>query len=118
RLPFDEPYYIPMATALAIRRARLMEQRVVAIGTTVVRALEHAAMSGGRVRPGDGLATQRIGAATRLRVVDVLLTGTHEPGTSHYELLRAFTDFATLRHVPRIGGASLSYARVRRFAPD
>jgi S-adenosylmethionine:tRNA ribosyltransferase-isomerase len=101
RLPFDEPYYIPMATALAIRKARLMEQRVVAIGTTVVRALEHAAMSGGRVRAGDGLATQRIGAATRLRVVDVLLTGTHEPGTSHYELLRAFTDDATLRHVDR-----------------
>jgi S-adenosylmethionine:tRNA ribosyltransferase-isomerase len=101
RLPFDEPYYIPMATALAIRGARLMEQRVVAIGTTVVRALEHAAMSGGWVRPGDGLATQRIGSATRLRVVDVLLTGTHEPGTSHYELLRAFTDDATLRHVDR-----------------
>jgi S-adenosylmethionine:tRNA ribosyltransferase-isomerase len=65
-----------------------------------VRALEHAAMSG-RVRAGDGLATQRIGPATRLRVVDALLTGTHEPGTSHYELLRAFTDDATLRHVDR-----------------
>ena len=35
-------------------------------------------------------------AATRLRVVDALLSGAHEPGTSHYELLRAFTDDATL----------------------
>jgi S-adenosylmethionine:tRNA ribosyltransferase-isomerase len=100
QLPFDEPYYIPTATAIAIRRAQLLGHRVVAIGTTVVRALEHAAMSG-RVSAGDGLATQRIGAATRLRVVDALLTGTHEPGTSHYELLRAFTDDATLRHVDR-----------------
>jgi S-adenosylmethionine:tRNA ribosyltransferase-isomerase len=101
RLPFDEPYYIPVATAIAIRRAQALGQRVVAIGTTVVRALEHAAMTGGRVRAGDGLATQRIGAETRLRVVDALLTGTHEPGTSHYELLSAFMDDATLRRVDR-----------------
>jgi S-adenosylmethionine:tRNA ribosyltransferase-isomerase len=64
-----------------------------------VRALEHAATADGAVRPGAGLATQRIGPATRLRVVDVLLSGTHEAGTSHYELLRAFTDDATLGRV-------------------
>src|SRR5262245_60906985 len=54
RLPFDEPYRIPSATAVAIRRGR---GRVVAVGTTVVRALEHAASRDGRVRAGDGLAT-------------------------------------------------------------
>jgi S-adenosylmethionine:tRNA ribosyltransferase-isomerase len=96
RLPFDEPYRIPPATAAAIRRVRAQGGRVVAVGTTVVRALEHAATRDGRVRAGEGLATQRIGAATRLRVADALLTGTHEPGTSHYELLRAFADDATL----------------------
>jgi S-adenosylmethionine:tRNA ribosyltransferase-isomerase len=96
RLPFDEPYRIPPGTAVAIRRVRARGGRVVAVGTTVVRALEHAAAVGGRVRAGEGLATQRIGAATRLRVVDVILSGTHEPGTSHYELLRAFADDATL----------------------
>jgi S-adenosylmethionine:tRNA ribosyltransferase-isomerase len=96
RLPFDEPYGIPPATATAIRRARERGGRVVAIGTTVVRALEHRAMSDGRVQAGLGLATQRIGAATGLRVVDAILSGIHEPGTSHYELLRAFTDDATL----------------------
>jgi S-adenosylmethionine:tRNA ribosyltransferase-isomerase len=96
RLPLDEPYRIPTATALAIRRARARGGRVVAIGTTVVRALEHAATCAGRVRTGEGLATQRIGAATRLRIVDALLTGTHERGSSHYDLLRAFTDDATL----------------------
>ena len=96
RLPFDEPYRIPPATAAAIRRMRARGGRIVAIGTTVVRALEHAATRRRRVQAGEGLATQRIGPATGLRVVDAILSGTHEPGTSHYELLRAFTDDATL----------------------
>jgi S-adenosylmethionine:tRNA ribosyltransferase-isomerase len=96
RLPFDEPFHVPMATALAIRKTRARGGRVVAIGTTVVRALEHAATCDGRMRAGEGLATQRIGRATHLRVVDVILSGTHEHGTNHYELLRAFTHDATL----------------------
>ena len=57
--------------------------------------LTHTHACGG-VRAGEGLATQRVGPATRLRVVDALPSGTHEPGTSHYELLRALTDDATL----------------------
>src|SRR5262249_28192773 len=48
-------------------------------------------------RAGHGLATGRIDADTRLRIVDAILSGTHEPGTSHYELLHAFTEDATLR---------------------
>lgn len=96
-LPFDEPYRISGMTARAIQRTRQGGGRVIAIGTTVVRALEHAADQDGCVMPGEGLATQRIGAQTRLRVVDAILSGTHEPGTSHYELLRAFADDATLR---------------------
>lgn len=92
RLPLDEPYRIPPATAARIDAARIAGGRVIAIGTTVVRALEHAALPHGRVRAGDGVATGRIGPATRLRVVDAIVSGTHEPGTSHYELLRAFQD--------------------------
>ena len=95
-LPFDEPYRIPEAAAAAIAAARVRGGRIIAVGTTVVRALEHAATPGG-VLAGDGLATGRIGAGTRLRVADVILSGTHEPGTSHYELLRAFAPDATLR---------------------
>jgi S-adenosylmethionine:tRNA ribosyltransferase-isomerase len=98
-LPFDEPYRISRTTALAVSRARLRDGRVIAIGTTVVRALEHAAASDGSVRAGTGLATQRIGSATRLHVVDAILSGTHEPGTSHYELLHAFADQDTLSRV-------------------
>ena len=70
-----------------------------AIGTTVVRALEHAARFDGVVRSGEGVATTRIDATSRLRIVDAILSGTHEPGTSHYELLRAFADDQTLARV-------------------
>jgi len=95
-LPFDEPYKIPESTALAIRRTRDRHRRIVAIGTTVVRALEHSAGVDGTVRAGENVATQRLSAASTLRIVDAILTGTHEPGSSHYELLRAFTDALTL----------------------
>lgn len=97
RLPFDEPYEIPASTARAIGCTHVLGRRVVAVGTTVVRALEHAASHGPGVRAGRGLATQRIGVGTRLSVVDAIVSGTHEPGSSHYELLRAFVDDATLR---------------------
>jgi S-adenosylmethionine:tRNA ribosyltransferase-isomerase len=96
RLPFDEPYRIPANTAAAILEARRQGGRVVAIGTTVVRALEHAAARDGVVHSGDSLATQRVGPASSLRVVDAILSGTHEPDSSHYQLLRAFADDATL----------------------
>jgi len=96
RLPLDEPYLIPGATARAIEETHGRGHRVVAIGTTVVRALEHAARADGTVRPGPGLATGRIDASHPLRVVDVLLSGTHEPGSSHFDLLGAFTDPVSL----------------------
>ncbi len=98
RLPFDEPYRIPEATAAVIRRTHANGGRIVAVGTTVVRGLEHAGLRG-FIQPGEGLATQRIGSRTPLRVVDAILSGTHEPGSSHYELLRAFADDATLERV-------------------
>jgi S-adenosylmethionine:tRNA ribosyltransferase-isomerase len=96
RLPLDEPYRIPAATVAAIRDAKARGGRVIALGTTVTRALEHSAGSGG-LRAGDGLADQKIGARTPLRIVDAIVSGTHERGTSHYELLRAFTPDKVLR---------------------
>jgi S-adenosylmethionine:tRNA ribosyltransferase-isomerase len=110
-LPFDEPYEIPVATATAINRARAEQRRIVAIGTTVVRALEHAAgrvqheanrkrsphLHPRSVQSGSGIATQRITPATNLRIVDVILSGVHEPTTSHYQLLGAFATEETLR---------------------
>jgi S-adenosylmethionine:tRNA ribosyltransferase-isomerase len=96
-LPFNEPYRIPKSTAAAVDLVRMRGGRVIAVGTSVVRALEHAAFEDGRLRSGEGLAKQRIGPASHLRVVDAILSGTHEPGTSHYELLRAFLEDSTLR---------------------
>jgi S-adenosylmethionine:tRNA ribosyltransferase-isomerase len=96
RLPFDEPYCIMESTARAIAEVKAQGGRIVAVGTTVVRALEHAAAAAGVVRAGRAIATGRIGPASCLRIVDAILSGTHEPGSSHYELLRAFTDDHTL----------------------
>jgi S-adenosylmethionine:tRNA ribosyltransferase-isomerase len=98
-LPLDEPYEIPAATAALIELAPGRRGRVIAIGTTVVRALEDAANGDGTVRTGCGVATQRIGSHSSLTVVDAIVSGMHERGTSHYELLRAFQDDATLERM-------------------
>lgn len=99
RLPLDEAYHVPEHTARAIARARARGGRVIALGTTVTRALEHATRDGGVPRAGEGLATQRIGPGTALRVVDALISGVHEPGDSHYDLLRAFADDGVLQRM-------------------
>jgi S-adenosylmethionine:tRNA ribosyltransferase-isomerase len=99
RLPLAEPYRIQEAAAIAIASTRARGGRIVAIGTTVVRALEHSAQRDGVVRSGDGVATERIDGATRLSVVDAILTGTHEPGTSHHDLLASFVAPETLRRI-------------------
>jgi S-adenosylmethionine:tRNA ribosyltransferase-isomerase len=92
-LPLPEPYRVPQSTALMIRHAQVFSNRIIAIGTTVVRALEHtASMFEGTVPSGERLATQRLGATSRLRIVDAILSGTHARGTGHYKLLRAFVD--------------------------
>jgi len=100
RLPLDEPYHLPGATVAAIVEARLGGGRIVAMGTTVTRALEHAGRHGlGSLRPGPGLADQRLGPGTVLHVVDAVISGVHEPGESHYELLRCFASDEALRHM-------------------
>jgi S-adenosylmethionine:tRNA ribosyltransferase-isomerase len=97
RLPFDEPYRIPERTAAQVAQTKLRDRgRIIAIGTSVVRALEAAANADGSVRAGKGIATGRIEPGTPLRVVDAVLTGIHQPGESHFELLRAFADDARL----------------------
>ncbi len=98
RLPLDEPYQIPESAVHAIRQTMAEGGRVIALGTTVTRALEHAASRGG-LTSGAGVANQRLGPGTELRVVDAIISGVHEPGDSHYELLRAFADDAVLRRI-------------------
>ena len=99
RLPFDEPYVISERTAAVINQAKADGARIIAIGTTVVRALESAANADGLVRAGDGFARNRIGCETRLCLVGAILTGIHQPGESHFELLRAFADEPMLNRI-------------------
>jgi S-adenosylmethionine:tRNA ribosyltransferase-isomerase len=86
RLPLNERFSVPEATVRAIAENG---GRVVAVGTTVVRALESAARTGTLVA-GTGIATLRIDESYAPRVVHSVLSGMHEPGTSHFELLSAF----------------------------
>jgi S-adenosylmethionine:tRNA ribosyltransferase-isomerase len=89
--PYDEPFFVPPATAAAVGQARLAGRRVVAVGTTVVRALESAADDQGRVIPTRGWTDLVITPERGVRVVDGLLTGFHEPEASHLALLAALT---------------------------
>lgn len=95
-LPLPERYDIPASTAAAVTSARRGGGRVIAAGTTVVRALESAAEEDGTVRAGGGVAHVKLGPTTERRAVDGLLTGLHEPGTSHHALLQAFAPRARL----------------------
>jgi len=125
RLPFDEPYAIPRRTASLIYQAQHRSGRIVAVGTTVVRALEHAARCGW-VAPGEGIATQRITSESELRIVDAIVSGLHETGSSHYELLRAFQSDRALAQMTEQAdasdyrahefGDSVFIARARRHA--
>lgn len=101
RLPFDEAYEIPASTAAAIRRTKAEGGRIIAVGTSVVRALEHAC-GAGIVRSGRGVATNRLGPDSPLKLVDAIVSGVHAAGESHYELLRAFADDADLQKMTEL----------------
>ncbi len=88
-LPMSERFEIPTSTVQSVSGAREAGGRVVAVGTSVARALEGAAQ-GGVLAEGGGETDLLIGPGYKPRVVDGLLTGTHEPTASHYALLHAF----------------------------
>jgi S-adenosylmethionine:tRNA ribosyltransferase-isomerase len=83
--PYPEPYWVPEPTARLVNDAR----RVIAVGTTVVRALETVAAPDGTVAPGSGWTGLVVTPERGLRAVDGLITGWHEPEASHLELLEA-----------------------------
>ena len=95
-LPLPEQYDIPERTVQAIARARAEGRRVLAVGTTVVRALEGAARQPGGLHAGPGITPLVLDRHTRPLVVDGLITGIHAPGESHYRLLGAFAPGAAL----------------------
>lgn len=101
RLPLPERYAIPEATRVAIEATLARGGRVIAVGTTVVRALEASHAEHGRVHSGEGTAELKLGPRFQRQVVDALLTGMHEAGTSHFELLQAFAPLELISALER-----------------
>jgi S-adenosylmethionine:tRNA ribosyltransferase-isomerase len=90
--PYAERFAVPPATASLVNAARVEGRRVVAVGTTVVRALETTADERGLAHPGHGWTDTVITPERGVRVVDGLLTGWHEPESSHLAMLEAVAD--------------------------
>ena len=104
--PYPERYRVPAATADAVNRARAAGGRVVAVGTTVVRALETVADSAGIVRPDAGWTDVVVTPERGVRAVDAILTGLHAPRASHLAMLEAI---AGRRHLARAYAAALRH---------
>ncbi|HKP95404.1 MAG TPA: S-adenosylmethionine:tRNA ribosyltransferase-isomerase [Fibrobacteria bacterium] len=94
-----EPFHLDGPAAERINAAKARGGRVIAVGTTVVRALESVADAQGRVRAEAGQTRLRITPGYRLKAADGLLTGFHEPTASHLDLLTAFLPPERLRPV-------------------
>jgi S-adenosylmethionine:tRNA ribosyltransferase-isomerase len=93
-LPLPERFEVPAATARAVLRTKARGGRVLAIGTSVVRALESAARASGDgpLRAASGTTDLLLVPGAPRAVADGVLTGVHESDTTHFTLLGAFTD--------------------------
>ena len=87
--PYPEEFRVSAHTAHAVNDAHRRGGRVVAVGTTVVRALETVVDQRGHVHAGEGWTETVITPARGVRAVDGLLTGWHEPEASHLDMLDA-----------------------------
>jgi S-adenosylmethionine:tRNA ribosyltransferase-isomerase len=99
--PYPESFDVPAATARLVNLTRRSGGRVIAVGTTVVRALESASLAAsptteGPVAPSAGWTSHVVTRNTGVAVVDGLLTGLHEPLSTHLWMLAAFADEALL----------------------
>jgi S-adenosylmethionine:tRNA ribosyltransferase-isomerase len=104
-LPYAEEFSLPLSTARMVEATRAAGFRVIAVGTTVVRALESAyEMGGGRLGATHDWTDLVITPARGVHVVDGLLTGFHEPRASHLAMLEAI---AGRRHLERAYAAAL-----------
>ena len=94
--PYEEFYRVPLETARLVNAAHATGKRVVAVGTTVVRALETVTDVEGVTHPGEGWTSLVITPERGLQAVNGLLTGLHEPEASHLAMLQAL---AGLEHL-------------------
>jgi S-adenosylmethionine:tRNA ribosyltransferase-isomerase len=86
-LPYPEYFRVPATTARLVNHVRADGGRVIAVGTTAVRALETVTDDHGQVHPGEGFTETVITPQRGVRIVDGLITGWHEPAASHLALL-------------------------------
>ena len=103
--PLPEPFRVPASTARLVNSTRAAGGRVVAVGTTVTRALESVAAPEGVVSAGSGWTDLVLGPRRPARVVDGLITGWHEPGASHLLLLEAVAGHALVAAAYRAAAA-------------
>ncbi len=94
--PYEEYYRVPPETARLANAAHEVGKKVVAVGTTVVRAIETVAGDGGIIHPGEGWTGIVITPERGVRAVDAMLTGLHEPRSSHLSMLEALSSRADL----------------------
>jgi S-adenosylmethionine:tRNA ribosyltransferase-isomerase len=87
--PLPEWFRIPVPTAELVSHSRAAGRRIIAVGTTVTRALESGAAPDGTVTAGQGWTELVLGPDRPARVVDGIVTGWHAPGASHLSLLAA-----------------------------
>ncbi len=95
-MPYPERYRVPAATANIVNAVHTAGGRVIAIGTTVVRALETAVDDRGTVHPSAGWTEVVVTPERGVRAVDGLLTGWHEPEATHLLMLEAIAGRPTL----------------------
>ncbi|MFN8420072.1 MAG: S-adenosylmethionine:tRNA ribosyltransferase-isomerase [Anaerolineae bacterium] len=95
--PYEEYYRVPSTTAQVINAASQAGRRIIAVGTTVVRALETVATGDGLVHPGEGWTELVITPERGISIVNGLLTGFHEPRASHLAMLESLTGKAHLQ---------------------
>jgi S-adenosylmethionine:tRNA ribosyltransferase-isomerase len=88
--PYPEPYDVPPATARLVNLTRSSGGRVIAVGTTVVRALETVTGADGTVAAGAGWTSLVVTPDSGVHAVDGLFTGLHEPRSTHLLMLSAF----------------------------
>lgn len=100
-----EPFEIPEETALAVNRARAEGRRVVAVGTTVVRALESAYREGEGVVPGAGETRLFIRPPYAFRAIDALFTNFHLPKSTLLMLVAAFLGYERTMEAYRLAVA-------------
>src|ERR687889_1307577 len=119
--PYEEFYRVPLETARLVNAARASGRRVVAVGTTVVRALETVTDPAGTTHPGDGWTSLIVTPERGIRSVDAMLTGLHEPRSTHLAMLETLVEreppAPASKHPPVIPGREhleIAYAEALR----